>query len=78
MESSDSLENGQFDVPGKKPALLVIGPTYCFSINRRKFRAMADYFDITCATSELSDRSIYGRPMREFEEVDVEEPFSVR
>jgi glycosyltransferase involved in cell wall biosynthesis len=78
MESSDSLENRQFEVPVKKPTLLVIGPTYCFSINRRKFRAMADYFDIICATSELSDRSIFGLPMEDFEEVDVEEPFSVR
>jgi L-malate glycosyltransferase len=39
---------------------------------------MADYFDITCATSQLSDRSFYGLPIREFEEVNVEEPFTVR
>jgi glycosyltransferase involved in cell wall biosynthesis len=39
---------------------------------------MADYFAITCATSQLSDRSFYGLPIREFEEANVQEPFTVR
>ena len=77
MESSDCLESYHSDVSVTKPALLVIGPTYVVSFNRRKLRAMADYFDITCATSLLSDRSFYGLPIREFEDVNVKEPFAV-
>ena len=39
---------------------------------------MADYFDITCATSPLSGRSFYGLPAQEFEESNVQEPFALR
>ena len=39
---------------------------------------MADYFDITCVTSQLTDRSLYGLPIRDFEEVNVQEPFTLR
>ena len=56
----------------------MIGPTYAESFNRRKLRAMADYFDIICATSQLCERSFYGLPIREFEDVNVQEPFEVR
>jgi glycosyltransferase involved in cell wall biosynthesis len=78
MESSNRLGNWHFDVSVTKPTLLVIGPTYTVSFNRRKLRAMADYFDITCATSQLSNRSFYGLPIREFEEANGPEPFCVR
>src|SRR6516162_3236141 len=78
MESSGCLENSHYDISVTKPALLVIGPTYCVSFNRRKLRAMADYFDITCATSPLSGRSFYGLPAQEFEESNVQEPFALR
>jgi glycosyltransferase involved in cell wall biosynthesis len=78
MESSGCLENCHYDISATKPALLVIGPTYCVSFNRRKLRAMADYFDITCATSQLSGRSFYGLPAREFEEANAQEPLALR
>jgi L-malate glycosyltransferase len=78
MQFSDCLEKNDSDVSVARPALLVIGPTYSISFNRRKLCALADYFDITCATSKLSDRSFYGLPIQEFEEVNAQEPFLVR
>ena len=39
---------------------------------------MADYFDIICATSQLCERSFCGLPIREFADVNVQEPFEVR
>jgi len=78
MGPSEILENCLCDVSVTKPALLVVGPTYSVSFNRRKLRALAEYFDITCATSQLSDRSFYGLPIQDFEEVNTQEPFLVR
>ena len=78
MASADCLHNSDSKVAIAKPALLVIGPTYSISFNRRKLQALAEYFDITCATSKLSDQSLYGLPIQDFEEVNAYEPFSVR
>jgi len=78
MESLGPLDNSHFDLPATKPSLLVIGPTYCVSVNRRKLLALADYFDITCATSQLSDRFFYGLPVRQLQEDNVREPFALR
>ncbi len=78
MKFAPCLESEPRNIGGTKARLLVIGPTYGVSFNRRKLRALSDYFDITCATSQLTERSFYGLPIQEFEEVDVEEPFSVR
>ena len=77
-QSPDRLGNCHIDVSVTKPALLVIGPTYSISFNRKKLLALADYFDITCATSQLSDRSFYGLPVRQLEEDNVREPFALR
>jgi L-malate glycosyltransferase len=78
MEFSDCLQKSDSGVVAAKPALLVIGPTYSISFNRRKLRALAEYFDITCATSQLSGRSFYGLPIENFEEVNRQEPFQLR
>jgi L-malate glycosyltransferase len=78
MKSSNCLDNCHFDLAATKPALLVIGPTYCESFNRKKLLALANYFDITCATSQLSDRSFFGLPVLELDEDNVREPFVLR
>ncbi|MBV8225113.1 MAG: hypothetical protein JO232_07995, partial [Verrucomicrobia bacterium] len=78
MPFPDCLEKSDADVTVAKPALLVIGATYSISSNRRKLCALADYFDITCATSKLSDRSFYGLPIQEFEDINSQEPFLLR
>jgi hypothetical protein len=75
MQFSDCLEKNDCDVSVANPALLLIGSTYSISFNRRKLCVLADYFDITCATSKLSDRSFYGLPIQELEEVNAQEPF---
>jgi L-malate glycosyltransferase len=56
-----------------KPELLVIGPTYMFSINRRKLTALAEFFNVTCATSDLPDTKLFGKPAREYEAAVVDE-----
>jgi glycosyltransferase involved in cell wall biosynthesis len=56
-----------------KPELLVIGPTYMFSINRRKLTALAESFNVTCATSDLPDTKLFGKPTREYEAAVVDE-----
>jgi glycosyltransferase involved in cell wall biosynthesis len=60
-----------------KPRFLVVGPTYTIATNRRKLWALAEYFEMTCATSTFSSRHVYGRPMRDFEEHNLEEPIEV-
>jgi glycosyltransferase involved in cell wall biosynthesis len=50
-----------------KPELLVIGPTYMFSINRRKLTALAEFFNVTCATSHIPDTELFGKPARKYE-----------
>jgi glycosyltransferase involved in cell wall biosynthesis len=60
-----------------KQRLLVVGPTYAIATNRRKLWALADYFEMACATSAFSSRRIYGRPMQDFEESNLEEPIEI-
>jgi L-malate glycosyltransferase len=60
-----------------KPGLLVIGHTYVHWFNRRKLEALGEYFNVTCATASLSDRFVYGRPLREIEEAGIQENVEV-
>ena len=60
-----------------KPELLVVGPTYMFSVNRRKLQALAQHFKVTCATSRLPDAKLFGRPVQEYEETGAEEAFEL-
>ena len=60
-----------------KPRLLVIGPTYAVATNRRKLWALAEDFQVTCATSQLIGNEIFGRPAEEFEEQGTQEPIEL-
>jgi L-malate glycosyltransferase len=60
-----------------KPRLLVIGPTYAIATNRRKLWPLAESFEVTCATSELKGRTIFGRPAEDFEEQRTQEPIEL-
>lgn len=60
-----------------KPELLVVGPTYAISFNRRKLTALASFFSVTCATSELGEQKVYGRSIHDFEEKNLNEPFAL-
>jgi glycosyltransferase involved in cell wall biosynthesis len=60
-----------------KPRLLVIGPTYAIATNRRKLWALAENFEVTCATSQLTGRTIFGRPAEDFEEHGYPEPIEL-
>jgi len=61
-----------------KPELLVVGPTYAISFNRRKLTALTAFFSVTCATSELHEQKLYGRSIHDFEESKLNEPFALR
>ena len=61
-----------------KPRLLVIGPTYSIATNRRKLWALAEDFEVTCATSQLNGGKIFGRPAEDFEEKTAQEPIELR
>lgn len=56
----------------------MIGPTYTTSFNRRKLAALNAYFSVTCATSELGEKRLFGRPIQDFEEDNALEPFTLR
>jgi glycosyltransferase involved in cell wall biosynthesis len=58
----------------KKPALLAVGQTYQISVTRRKLAAIAEYFEVTCVTSQLRNESLFGRPIFDFEESYQKEP----
>jgi glycosyltransferase involved in cell wall biosynthesis len=60
-----------------KPRLLVIGSTYAIATNRRKLWALAENFEVTCATSQLGGRKIFGRPAEDFEEQGAPEPIEL-
>jgi L-malate glycosyltransferase len=61
-----------------KPRLLVVGPTYAIATNRRKLWALAENFEVTCATSRLSGGTIFGRPAEDFEEKEAPEPIELQ
>jgi L-malate glycosyltransferase len=61
-----------------KPRLLVVGPTYAIATNRRKLWALAENFDVTCATSQLNGGTIFGRPAEDFEEQEAPEPIELQ
>jgi L-malate glycosyltransferase len=61
-----------------KPRLLVVGPTYAIATNRRKLWALAENFEVTCATSRLSGGTIFGRPAEDFEEQGATEPIELQ
>jgi L-malate glycosyltransferase len=61
-----------------KPRLLVVGPTYAIATNRRKLWALAENFEVTCATSQLNGEMIFGRPAEDFEEQEEPEPIELR
>jgi L-malate glycosyltransferase len=61
-----------------KPRLLVVGPTYAIATNRRKLWALAENFEVTCATSQLSGGTILGLPAKDFEEQEAPEPIELR
>jgi glycosyltransferase involved in cell wall biosynthesis len=52
----------------KKRNLLTIGTTYRISPMRQKLSALAEYFNVTCVTSVLKDETVFGRPIRDFED----------
>jgi glycosyltransferase involved in cell wall biosynthesis len=60
-----------------KPKLLVIGRTYATSFNRRKLTALTAFFSVTCVTSELGRETLFGLPIKDFEENDVVEQFDL-
>ena len=60
-----------------KPRLLVIGPTYAIATNRRKLWALTESFEVTCATSQLTGRKVFGRPAEDFEEPGYPEPIEL-
>jgi glycosyltransferase involved in cell wall biosynthesis len=60
-----------------KPRLLVIGPTYAIATNRRKLWALAERFEVTCATSQLPGKKVFGRPAEDFEEQGYPEPIEL-
>ena len=60
-----------------KPRLLVIGPTYAIATNRRKLWALAESFEVTCATSQLAGKKVFGRPAEDFEEHEYPEPIEL-
>ncbi len=61
-----------------KPRLLVVGPTYAIATNRRKLWALAENFEVICATSQLNGGTIFGRPAQDFEEQAAPEPIELR
>jgi L-malate glycosyltransferase len=61
-----------------KPRLLVVGPTYAIATNRRKLWALAENFEVTCATSQLNGGTIFGRPAEDFEEREAPEPIELQ
>jgi L-malate glycosyltransferase len=61
-----------------KPRLLVVGPTYAIATNRRKLWALAENFEVTCATSQLKGGTVFGRPAEDFEEPDLAEPIELQ
>jgi L-malate glycosyltransferase len=61
-----------------KPRLLVVGPTYAIATNRRKLWALAENFEVTCATSQLSGGTILGLAAKDFEEQEAPEPIELR
>ncbi|HYZ73571.1 MAG TPA: glycosyltransferase [Chthoniobacterales bacterium] len=61
-----------------KPRLLVVGPTYAIATNRRKLWALAENFEVTCATSQLNGGTIFGRPAQDFEEQEAPEPIELQ
>jgi L-malate glycosyltransferase len=61
-----------------KPRLLVVGPTYAIATNRRKLWALAENFEVTCATSQLTGGTIFGRPAEDFEELGTAEPIELQ
>jgi glycosyltransferase involved in cell wall biosynthesis len=61
-----------------KPRLLVVGPTYAIATNRRKLWALAENFEVTCATSRLDGGTIFGRPAQDFEEQESPEPIELQ
>jgi hypothetical protein len=46
----------------KKPAILFVGASYVLAIHRKKLVALADQFEVTCATSDQIDRHGYAWP----------------
>jgi len=60
-----------------KPRLLVIGPTYAIATNRRKLWALAERFEVTCATSQLTGKKVFGRPVEDFEGPATPEPIEL-
>jgi glycosyltransferase involved in cell wall biosynthesis len=61
----------------KKLSLLAVGKTYRITIGRRTLAALAQYFDITCVTSQLGNENIFGRSIFDFEVSYQEEPISL-
>jgi len=56
----------------------VVGPTYAIATNRRKLWALAENFQVTCATSQLNGGTIFGRPAEDFEEQKTPEPIELQ
>jgi len=46
----------------KKPAILFVGASYVLAIHRKKLVALADQFEVTCATSDQIDQHGYAWP----------------
>jgi glycosyltransferase involved in cell wall biosynthesis len=61
----------------KKLSLLAVGKTYNIPVGRRTLAALAQYFDITCVTSQLGNENLFGRSIFDFEVSDQEEPISL-
>jgi glycosyltransferase involved in cell wall biosynthesis len=56
----------------------MVGPTYAIATNRRKLWALAENFEVTCATSQLNGGTIFGRPAEDFEEQETPEPIELQ
>jgi glycosyltransferase involved in cell wall biosynthesis len=62
----------------KKPAILFVGASYVLAIHRKKLAALADQFEVTCATSDQIDQQGYGWPTEGSSFGRQEEPVDVR